>query len=415
MEKRKLCLAMIFLMAFSFLSLHASDTREIKLKFFEGTREGKFKPPEFVSSSYLRPTVTASINPSVTVSLESRFALNEEQMQIKRIFNLKDVNLITEADLRWNTRSSDKIFHIFRLDSKEYLVLISPPDRNRKRQLSIEVFEQSEKGKSSLLDTEIILPEKNIAVFGFEDKKGKPYFLSIHLPPPPPPPPPLLAPPPPPPPPPEVKKKEIEDFEKGAVKIMGEIKPPKPIKKVEPVYPEVARKAKVEGVVILNVRTDEYGRVVRVKVLRGKAPLLNDAAIDAVKQWIYEPFILNGKPRQVVFTATVQFKLKQEKDKDAAKGEVEVKSTLEPPKPIKKVDPVYPEVARKSGIEGVVILEVTTDKKGNVERVVVLKSQSSMLNQAAVAAVKQWKFEPFYSKGEHVPIVFTVTVMFRLN
>jgi len=410
MGKRKLCLAVIFLMAFSFFSLHASDTREIKLRFFEGTREGKIKPPEFVSSSYLRPTVTASINPSVTVSLESRFALNEEQMQIKRIFNLKEVNLITEADLQWNTRSSDKIFHIFRLDSKEYLVLISPPDRNRKRQLSIEVFEQSEKGKSSLLDTEIILPEKNIAVFGFEDKKGKPYFLSIHLPPPPPPPPPLLAPPPP-----EVKKKEIEDFEKGAVKIMGEIKPPKPIKIVKPSYPEIARKAKVEGVVILNVRTDEYGRVVRAKILRGKDPLLNDAAIDAVKQWIYEPFILNGKPRQVVFTATVQFKLKQEKDKDAAKGEVEVVSTLEPPKPIKKVDPVYPEVARKAGVTGAVILEVTTDKKGNVEKVVVLKSQSSMLNQAAVDAVKQWEFEPFYSKGEPVYSVFTITVLFKLK
>ncbi|MCK4264498.1 MAG: hypothetical protein KAX27_06095, partial [Candidatus Aminicenantes bacterium] len=240
MEKRKLCLAMIFLMAFSFLSLHASDTREIKLKFFEGTREGKSEPPKFVSSSYLQPTVTASINPSVTVSLESRFGLNEEQMQIKKVFNLKDVNLITEADLQWNTRSSDRIFHIFRLDSKEYLVLISPPDRNRKRQLRIEVFEQSEMGKNSLLDTEIILPEKNIAVFGFEDNKEKPYFLSIHLP------------PPLPPPPPEAKKKEIEDFEKGAVKIMGEIKPPKPIKIVKPSYPEIARKAKVEGVVILN-------------------------------------------------------------------------------------------------------------------------------------------------------------------
>ncbi|MCK4244013.1 MAG: energy transducer TonB, partial [Candidatus Omnitrophica bacterium] len=400
MEKRKLCLAMIFLMAFSFLSLHASDTREIKLKFFEGTREGKSEPPKFVSSSYLQPTVTASINPSVTVSLESRFGLNEEQMQIKKVFNLKDVNLITEADLQWNTRSSDRIFHIFRLDSKEYLVLISPPDRNRKRQLRIEVFEQSEMGKNSLLDTEIILPEKNIAVFGFEDNKGKPYFLSIHLP------------PPLPPPPPEAKKKEIEDFEKGAVKIMGEIKPPKPIKIVKPSYPEIARKAKVEGVVILNVRTDEYGRVVRAKILRGKDPLLNDAAIDAVKQWIYEPFILNGKPRQVVFTATVQFKLKQEKDKDAAKGEVDVKSTLEPPKPIKKVLPVYPEVARKAGVEGVVILEVKTDEKGCVEKVVVLKSQSSMLNQAAVAAVKQWKFEPYYSKGKPVPIVFTITVQF---
>jgi hypothetical protein len=81
----------------------------------------------------------------------------------------------------------------------------------------------------------MILLGGNIAVFGFEDRKGKPYFLSFHI----------TGPkdkvlPPPPPPPPARKKikKEIAEFEKGAVKAEGDVKPPKLLKKVDPVYPE---------------------------------------------------------------------------------------------------------------------------------------------------------------------------------
>ena len=85
--------------------------------------------------------------------------------------------------------------------------------------------------------------------------------------------------------------------------------PPKPIKKVEPVYPESAKKAGIEGVVILEVITDEYGRVMKTTILRS-IPELDQAAIDAVKQWVYEPKIIEGEPRGVIFTVTVVFKLK---------------------------------------------------------------------------------------------------------
>ncbi len=64
--------------------------------------------------------------------------------------------------------------------------------------------------------------------------------------------------------------------------------PPRLIKKVEPVYPEDARLALVRGIVILQATTDVFGRVQSILVLRS-IPLLDRAAIDAVKQWIYEP------------------------------------------------------------------------------------------------------------------------------
>jgi len=90
---------------------------------------------------------------------------------------------------------------------------------------------------------------------------------------------------------------------------VGNIKPPKLIKEVQPEYPEIARQARVDGVVIIEATTDIYGRVASWKVLRS-IPLLDQAAIDAVRQWVYEPMIIQGRPRGVIFTVTVRFKLK---------------------------------------------------------------------------------------------------------
>jgi protein TonB len=103
--------------------------------------------------------------------------------------------------------------------------------------------------------------------------------------------------------------KDIRQFEGDAVRAEGEIKPPKLVKEVVPVYPEAARSAGVHGVVILGVKTDEAGKVVDLIVLRS-IPLLDQAAIDAVRQWVYEPVVVNGKTVTAVFTQTIRFQLK---------------------------------------------------------------------------------------------------------
>ena len=92
------------------------------------------------------------------------------------------------------------------------------------------------------------------------------------------------------------------------IRLIGDIEPPKLIKQIEPIYPEIARQAKVEGTVSLEVTTDIYGRVQGVKILRS-IPLLDQSAIDAVSQWVFEPMIINGKPRGVIFTVPVRFRL----------------------------------------------------------------------------------------------------------
>lgn len=105
---------------------------------------------------------------------------------------------------------------------------------------------------------------------------------------------PLASPPPPPP---------------AAVRVGGQIKAPKLVHSVPPVYPELAAQARLTAMVIMEALVDTQGRVRGVQVLRG-APLFDDAAIAAVKQWRYQPLLLNGVPTEFILTVTVKFNLK---------------------------------------------------------------------------------------------------------
>jgi TonB family protein len=200
-----------------------------------------------------------------------------------------------------------------------------------------------------------------------------------------------------------------------------DIKPPKLIKKVEPVYPAEAREAGIEGLVTLEAATDKYGRVESVKVLKS-VPGLDQAAIDAVRQWVYEPMVIDGQPHGVVFTVTCRFSLEEKSGESIEEGVVgtdqkpaaRAVGDIKSPKLIKKVEPVYPAKAKKDGIEGVVILEATTDIYGRVVDTRVLKSVPE-LDQAAIDAVKQWVYEPEKIDGVPRGMVFTVTCTFKLK
>jgi TonB family protein len=112
-------------------------------------------------------------------------------------------------------------------------------------------------------------------------------------------------PPPPPPPPPPPGQDELVDGQR-VLRIGGQIKPPRKLRDVKPVYPEAAQIARVQGVVILEATIDAAGDVVKARVLRGE-PLLDQAAVDAVTQWKFEPTQLNGAPIPVMMTLTVNF------------------------------------------------------------------------------------------------------------
>jgi len=114
--------------------------------------------------------------------------------------------------------------------------------------------------------------------------------------------PPSLAPPPPPPPPPPVAAVTPT----GPMRVGGMVKEPRAIKMVPPVYPPLAVRAHVSGIVVLEATLTTDGVVSEIRVVSGH-PLLTDAAIHCVKQWRYEPTLLNGTPVAVILTARVHF------------------------------------------------------------------------------------------------------------
>ncbi len=93
------------------------------------------------------------------------------------------------------------------------------------------------------------------------------------------------------------------------IRVGGNVQESKLIKRIEPVYPELAKRARVSGVVILQVTVDEEGSVSDIRVLKGH-PLLDEEAIRAVRQWKYSPTLLNGEPVPVIATVTVIFNLR---------------------------------------------------------------------------------------------------------
>jgi protein TonB len=92
------------------------------------------------------------------------------------------------------------------------------------------------------------------------------------------------------------------------VRVGGDIKPPLKVKNVLPVYPPAARAARVEGVVIVEATIGTDGKVKDVKVVKS-VKLLDDAAINAVRECVFKPTLVNGQPVQVIMTVPFNFTL----------------------------------------------------------------------------------------------------------
>jgi TonB family protein len=356
---------------------------EAQLRLYEGFRGESSNAAKVISSYYLKQLPREDVFSDIETS--------KEEKTLKRVFNLTDIKLMTQATMRLKKERNKSPFQVIVLNGRKLLVQLSgiPDQKDRFR---VEVLEDV-KTPRSLLETKIILPEKKSAVLGFEDSGGHIYFLSFHrfddVPPPPLPPGPAGKPQKPQPPPKDIKNPWL-------------------IRKVDPKYPEEAVKAKVEGKVVIDATTSVDGDVVKAKVHHGH-PLLRQAAVEAIKQWKYEPYIVEGEKKPVQFTVVLRFRLPQKNEDKSL-----LISSEQVPKIIKKVPPKYPEEALKAGVSGKVVIEATTDKEGNVKEAIVTDG-FPLLNQAAIDAIKQWKYEPYILKGVKKAVKFTVVVNFRLK
>ena len=236
----------------------------------------------------------------------------------------------------------------------------------------------------------------------------------------------------------EIKKGDVTDSiqSKGAtpsaramyapgdppLRVGGDVKAPVVVIRVEPIYTTEARKSRISGIVILEAIIDHTGIVKDVQILKPLPFGLDQAAIDAVKQWKFRPGTLNGQPVDVIFNLTILFRapdaattaVDSVQSNGAIQQVLQVGGDVMPPVVLNHVEPVYPIAARRARISGMVTIEAVIDREGVVKDARVLKPLPFGLSEAALDAVRQWKFRPGTLEGKPVDVKFNLTINFHL-
>ena len=191
------------------------------------------------------------------------------------------------------------------------------------------------------------------------------------------------------------------------------------ISKPDPEYPPLARQARFQGTVRFNVLIGVDGRVSNMTLISGH-PLLAPAAQAAVREYVYQPTLLNGEPVQVVTQVDVNFTLAPAgaPGGSAAVGPLppgvyRAGGGVQAPQVISRVDPEYSEEARAAKFGGAVVLSIVVDETGNPTGIEVVRGLGMGLDEKAIEAVRQWRFRPGSRNGKAVPVAAQVMVTFR--
>ena len=97
------------------------------------------------------------------------------------------------------------------------------------------------------------------------------------------------------------------------VRVGGTVQEPRKIVDVAPIYPLVAARAGIKGIVIIEAIVDPRGRVADATVIKG-VPAFYEAALEAVRRWVYTPTLIDGVPTPIIMTVTVRFELRSAAD-----------------------------------------------------------------------------------------------------
>jgi TonB family protein len=156
-------------------------------------------------------------------------------------------------------------------------------------------------------------------------------------------------------------------------------------------------------VVPAELKLDEKGAIVAIQKI---PPKLTEAIKVAAKNWRFAPARRNGQP--VPADVTVNFIV------DTDNGEALTGETVVP-RPIFRIDPVYPLSMRASGMKGEVVVDFVVDIEGRVRNAFVIRSLNPTFDDPAVEAVRQWRFEPGRRGGRPVNTHMQVPIIFNLQ
>jgi TonB family protein len=270
------------------------------VKCYRGIRPGTSLTPAVAASSYAEPAFFDDLGRDEDLA--------KERDLIKTTFNLADVRPVSLGELWLREKEPMGLITIDRENEKPLSIVLERLDTSWLH-YRVTVYETNAESKA-IMRSAFTIPSsmtlKDAVVFGFEDSSRSPVFLSLRIT--------NLyadgempgragggAP----------AKKQVPPAGAGATKDKPAEKPvitaPRLSHRVPPLYPEAAKKAGIEGTVVLSVTLDDKGAIIRARVIKS-IPELDQAALDAVRQWKYEPMLVNGTPRPIVFTVSVEFK-----------------------------------------------------------------------------------------------------------
>ncbi len=168
---------------------------------------------------------------------------------------------------------------------------------------------------------------------------------------------------------------------------------------------------------MVEAKIDSGGRVIDTRVVNGHSPALDRAAREALARWRFEPATRDGRTIASQYRVSFDFVLA---DVDEPTPEtsvpsvpVEIGENVTPPRRIVTSMPAYPNAAWSEGVKGDVLVRAVIDEQGAVRDVKVLKGLPYGMTEAAVAAIRQWKFEPATRKGMPVAVYRNLSVRFE--
>lgn len=204
---------------------------------------------------------------------------------------------------------------------------------------------------------------------------------------------------------------------------MGQLQPPKAIQQEKPAYPKRMAASGIKGLVLVSFVVLENGSVSEPVILRSNNPGFDEAAIEAILKWKFEPALLNGKPVKMKIGQEILFELRGGRESyvveaQSAKEQQQLPEHLRydvPPKPIGVVAPVYPYGLLSEGKKGKAKVLMMLNENGLAAATHVVSASQPEFGLALAAAFDAFAFEPAMREGAPTATLLNMEHEFRIT